>query len=329
MIDVHTLSIKKTCKQINSKIGTNTDAAGAGTVFAGLAESMALLRAYTETDPNLMFVINGLLSDSASLRDWAFRQDSIGQAINEAFELNSDALAACTSVEEIAANSTAITAISSSTEAIAVCKYNNVLLPKLINYVSDDELILAAGLGYLKYAVGDTVRLTYYGEVKIFRVVHKNYKTTNKIVLVSEDNLTNATWATGGANNYSTSDLRTFLNSTVLSGFSDEIQNAIVVTSVACHNNTTAVTCKDKIWALSYAEVGLGTNTYAPAEGSALSYFNSAARRIKYLNGTAAYWWLRTPYTSPTNYAWLVSSSGSGGNSNVTHSYGVVPAFEI
>jgi len=157
-----------------------------------------------------------------------------------------------------------------------------------------DEMALRMGYGYLKYEVGALVTLDYYGTPTQFRVAHKNYKTTNKIVLVAENIINSYVWHTSNTNNYSSCALRTFLNNNVLGGFSQEIQDAIVTTAVACHNKATAVTCNDKIWPLSMTEVGLSDGN-APAEGSALSYFKNGGTnaRIKTQNGTAATWWLR------------------------------------
>lgn len=272
---------------------------------------------------DVLFTINALLSDDEYQNEWAFRQTNIGAAINQAYELNCAELEACTSVEDIAANSTAMVAITSNDTAMEVCGKNSVLGGSI------DEAILAQGLGYQKYNVGDLVTLKYNGVDTKFRVVHKNYLVSNKIVLVSENILESKQWHNSNTNNYSTSDIRTYLNSTVLGRFSTAIQNAIQAVPLACHNNTTAVTCTDKIWLLSFAEVGFGTNTYAPVEGTALSYFTDNNKRIKTLNGSAAYWWLRTPYTGTTTYSWGVSNAGTSANNTCSGSNGLVPALVI
>lgn len=332
MNDLFQMPIKKGVDNVLDLIGTandqNTTVMGKANQILGKVEDLAAASSGSSGDE--MFVINALLSDDEGLNEWAFRQPNIGSIINNAFELGSSALAGCATVEAIAANSTAIAAISGNVNAMKACARNEVLAPNFIQQMPD-EMALRMGYGYLKYNVGALVTIDYYGTPTQFRVVHKNYKTTNKIVLVSENILNSYVWHTSAANNYSSSALRTFLNSNVLGGFSQEIQDAIVTTAVACHNKATAVTCNDKIWALSYAEVGLGTATYAPAEGSVLSYFSSGGTnaRIKTQNGTAAIWWLRTPYSDGTGNAWIVSAGGSATNYNVTGGQGVVPAFEI
>lgn len=274
---------------------------------------------------DMLFVLFGLYSDDEGLWEWCFRQPQIGQAINTGFNLGLDALDDCESVADIVANADVIATIGANAEAVAICSKNATLAAALIDYM-DDESVLAAGLGYQKYAVGDEVTLNWYGNPTTFIVTHKDYITSNKIVLHPKYPMGDTTWshATTNMNSYSGSVLRTYLNSEILAGFDDRIQAAIVATPVACHDKSTAVTCTDKIWALSYAEVGLGTNTYAPVEGKAMSYFSSATRRVK-----GVYWWLRTPYSSNTTYAWRVRTDGTADSNDTTYAYGVVPAFEI
>lgn len=271
---------------------------------------------------DMLFVLFGLYSDDEGIWEWCFRQPQIGQALNAGFNLGSDALDDCESVAEIVANADVIAKIGANADAVAICSKDPTLAAALISYM-DDESVLAAGLGYQKYAVGDEVTLDWYGNPTTFIVTHKGYKTSNKIVLHSKYTLGGVEYSTY-YNYYSGSVLRTHLNTTVLEGFSDRIQAAIVPIAVACHDKTTAVTCYDKIWALSYAEAGLGTNTNAPVEGSKLSYFSAAAKRQK-----GGYWWLRTPSSDGRNLAWYVDAGGTANNCNTAYSSGVVPAFEI
>lgn len=41
----------------------------------------------------------------------------------------------------------------------------------------------------------------------------------------------------------------------------------------------------------------------------------------------ATNWWLRSPYTSDTNYVFCVNSNGDWNNNNANNSYGVRPAL--
>lgn len=83
----------------------------------------------------------------------------------------------------------------------------------------------------------------------------------------------------------------------------------------------------DKVWLQSMTEV-FGNANNSISEGVRLAYWNGStdADRIKYHNGTARYWWLRSPY--PT-YAYCVRSVISSGELRYGEAYcayGVVPA---
>lgn len=70
-----------------------------------------------------------------------------------------------------------------------------------------------------------------------------------------------------------------------------------------------------------------------PNDGAKLDYFNANtgtdSKRIAYLNGSAAYWWLRSPYTDGANNVWGVYSNGNYYVRNASYSYGVRPALVL
>lgn len=269
---------------------------------------------------NEMFVINAILSDDEALNEWGFRQDGIGSVINSAFALNSAALAACDTVAEIAANKSVMAVIGANAAAVRVCIRNKVLVAAM-----EDEYVLAAGMGYAVFDVGDTVTLNYGGTPTEFRVVHKNYRTQNKIVLVSENVLAETSWIKSYKSEaYKSCNLRTYLNSTVLSAFSEEIQAAMAASAFRPSQYDEVL--NDKIWALSHKEAGTGGNTYTHAEDIALDYFNDREKRMKTLNGTAYGWWLRTKGSDTS--ACCIDTSGYASSAS-TGTNGVVPAFEI
>ena len=75
--------------------------------------------------------------------------------------------------------------------------------------------------------------------------------------------------------------------------------------------------------------------SYFPVDGAKLSYFESGTgtsannKRIANLNGSAAYWWLRSPLTSYTNHVWGVNSSGDCNSSYASNSFGIRPALVL
>ena len=86
-------------------------------------------------------------------------------------------------------------------------------------------------------------------------------------------------------------------------------------------NGTWSATVRNlmrKCFSLSAAEVGNGGS-----DGTVFSYLNTQANRIAYQDetATAVYWWLRSPYSSNNNYAYLVYTDGSVYINNVYSGY--------
>lgn len=192
-----------------------------------------------------------------------------------------------------------------------------------------DEEILVSGRGYLAFDVGDIVSLMWFGKPTEFRVVHKGYRTENKIVLVKEEIETFHPFCRDWNNNYLESHIREYLNRIMLQGFSKEVQDAIAETPVECFVGGEIKMANDKLWLMSRMEVGLGGSRYAPEEGSPFDYFTNDNSREKTFDGNGGHWWLRTPYTLDTNAAWSVHADGSTNACGTTYDRGVVPAFEI
>ena len=86
----------------------------------------------------------------------------------------------------------------------------------------------------------------------------------------------------------------------------------------------------DKVWLQSMTEV-FGNANNSISEGVRLAYWNGStdADRIKYHNGTARYWWLRSPSPTIAGGVRLVGSSGVLNYTRAANEGGVVPAFCI
>ena len=185
---------------------------------------------------------------------------------------------------------------------------------------------LTSGEAYKYYEVGDTLTIAMdgWGDV-LFDVVGKNHDVENSITVVPRNVLMdNADWNDAGTNNYSSSSMRQFLNNSVLGKFDQAIQDSIKAVPKECHDRSTAVTCTDKVWLLSYTEVGFSGSSYAPVEGTNYGFWADNASRIKTYNGTTTIWWLRTPNTNYSYYAWYVYTSGAASANYVTNTYGLV-----
>ena len=198
-------------------------------------------------------------------------------------------------------------------------------------------------------AVGSTVKLKVNGTAKEFIVVHQGKPSSvydescNGTWLLMKDIYENRVWQSGNINKYESSDIHTYLNNTFLKLFDSNIQEAIKQVKLPYRQNggsggtdrNGANGLSTKIFLLSGYEVGFTTsdNSYFPVDGAKLSYFEAGTgssalnKRIAYLNGSAAYWWLRSPYTVYANYVWRVSSDGNCYGRNASNSCGIRPAL--
>lgn len=193
-------------------------------------------------------------------------------------------------------------------------------------------------------SVGSVVKLNVNGASKNFIVVHQGKPSS------AYDSSCDGTWLLmedlyesrafdSSDHDYANSDIHGYLNNTFVNLFDSDIKSAIKQVKLpyrAGSGSSTTVTSGSsglsaKVFLLSYTEVGFSGSSYAPVEGAVLSYFNGAdnSKRIGYLNGSAAYWWLRSPSTLLTNYAWYVLTSGTASSHYVTLSYGVRPALVL
>ena len=199
-------------------------------------------------------------------------------------------------------------------------------------------------------AVGSTVKLTVNGKAREFIVVHQGKPSSvydescNGTWLLMKDIYENRVWQSGNINKYESSDIHSYLNNTFLKLFDSNIQGAIKQVKLPYRKNggsggttqqgANGLPCK--IFLLSAPEVHYEHSYIDSGEGAALSYFascvtnNADSKRVAYLNGSAANWWLRSPYTDHTNYVWIVHSGGNdyyyGGAS---YSYGIRPALVL
>lgn len=199
-------------------------------------------------------------------------------------------------------------------------------------------------------SVGSTVKLKLGGTARDFLVVHQGLPSSmydsscNGTWLLLKDIYTTRTWD-GSNNDYKNSDIHSYLNGTFLNLFDNDIKNAIKQVKIPYQNGTgsggsvasgaNGLSCK--IFLPSGYEVGFSTsdNSYFPRDGAKLSYFSSGTgsaannKRIANYNGSATYWWLRSPRTDVTYYVWRVFSDGGYRNWRCDGTCGVRPALVL
>ena len=198
-------------------------------------------------------------------------------------------------------------------------------------------------------AVGSTVKLKVNGTAKEFIVVHQGKPSSlyddscNGTWLLMKDIYENRVWQSGNINKYESSDIHTYLNNTFLNLFESNIRDAIKQVKIPYRKNggsggtdqSGANGLSAKIFLLSGYEVGWTTSDYSyfPVDGAKLSYFESGTgtsannKRIANLNGSAAGWWLRSPYSGDAVSVWYVYSDGNYYGGSASFSLGIRPAL--
>lgn len=195
-------------------------------------------------------------------------------------------------------------------------------------------------------AVGSKVQLKLGGVKKNFIIVHKGKPSSlyddscNGVWLLQEDIQETRQWQSTNVNKLESSEIQAYLNSTYLALFDANIQAQIKQVKIPYRQNggsggtdrsgANGLSCK--IFLLSAREVGF-SDTYIPNDGAKLDYFNSGngtdTKRVAKYNGSATFWWLRSPYTYGTNGVWLVLSDGQCSNIGANVTYGVRPALVL
>ena len=196
-------------------------------------------------------------------------------------------------------------------------------------------------------AVGSIVKIKVNGTVKDFIIVHQGKPSSvyddscNGTWLLMQDIYENRAWHSSNTNDYANSTIHSYLNSTFLNLFESNIKNAIKQVKLPSRkgsSTSTTVTSGSnglsaKIFLLSATETSFSFSSMPSGEGAELAYFKGCAdnssdsKRVAYLNGSATYWWLRSPNCDNFNFALYVDSNGDWGCNNCSNSYGIRPAL--
>ena len=202
-------------------------------------------------------------------------------------------------------------------------------------------------------AIGSTVKLKVNGTLRDFIVVHKGKPgsmydaSCDGVWLLMKDCYEAKRWHSSNVNDYANSEVHSYLNSAFLNLFDADIRAQIkqvklpyragsgygkIVTSGASGLST-------KIFLLSSTEVNL-VHGYEPTnEGACLSYFSGTVqngadtKRVANYNGSAVYWWLRSPYChsgyGATRALGVLSNGNWSGNSCSVTGWYLRPALVL
>jgi hypothetical protein len=91
--------------------------------------------------------------------------------------------------------------------------------------------------------------------------------------------------------------------------------------------NKSTVINTDVDWFALPSEIEIfGSTTYsASGEGTQFTWYETAANRIKKVDGSARSWWERSPYTSNTANFCLVDGGGSAYDNGASATLGLAP----
>lgn len=196
-------------------------------------------------------------------------------------------------------------------------------------------------------AIGSTIKLKVNGSARNFIVVHQGKPSSvyddscNGTWLLMQDIYENRAWHSSNTNDYANSTIHSYLNSTFLNLFDSNIQKAIKQVKLPYRKGSgtsTTVTSGSnglpaKIFLLGATEMSFNFSYMPSGEGAELAYFKGCAdnssdsKRVAYLNGSATYWWLRSPYCSSFDFALCVNSDGDWGVNFCSGSCGIRPAL--
>ena len=116
----------------------------------------------------------------------------------------------------------------------------------------------------------------------------------------------------------------------ILSLMPTEVQNGIrevnKLTS-AGNKSSTINTTADKLFLLSEVEIFGSTSYSAAGEGTQYDYYKAGNSKVKKRNGSAAYWWERSPRASNSAFFCLVGSNGNANDDIASNAYGVAFGF--
>lgn len=131
-------------------------------------------------------------------------------------------------------------------------------------------------------------------------------------------------------NGWRGSTMRTSTMATLLNQLSSDLKSVLKfvnkVTSKG-NNQSALETTSDKLFLLSEIEVFGATQYSYAGEGKQYEYYTAGNSTIKKVNGSANYWWERSPYSGGTYTFCRVNNGGGADYSSASGSYGVSFGF--
>ena len=181
--------------------------------------------------------------------------------------------------------------------------------------------------------IGSIIKIKINGTVTDFILTNlgapnSSYKNANGAWLTQKNIYNDQVFNSSNNQAYAKSSIKTWLENTYLNYIEPELQAYILTPTlpIAAGVSINATTTTSKVFLLSITETGATTKSN---DGSKLSYFSDNNSRIAYYNGSASYWWTRSPYSLNSNGVYHVGSVGGWGSDHASSSSGVRPTFIV
>ena len=228
--------------------------------------------------------------------------------------------------------------VSTTCEIKAIAQYELALSTDLENFTWDAiDSISESGKAASVWSVGDKKTININGTNYQFQIIGFNHdtKTAGGTVGITFQ-MVDCMNATAKMNSSDTNSggwtscaMRTSTLNSIFSSLPADLQNVIkAVNKLTSAGNQSATinTTSDKLFLLSEVEI-FGSTTYSvSSEGSQYTYYKAGNSKVKKVNGSASYWWERSPSRRNGSFCAVRSDSGAD-TSYAGGSYGVAFAF--
>ena len=210
-----------------------------------------------------------------------------------------------------------------------------------LNDTTWDNIAIVSKLGKAQdyWKVGDTKTVAVNGVNYQFQIIGFDHDTlttadgsrTKAGITFQMVDCLNTTYSMNGSNTnsggWNGSTMRTSTMATLLNQLPAALKNVNKLSGTGGGSTSGTQTTHDKLFLLSEVEI-FGTTTYSvPGEGTQYAYYKAGNSKVKKVNGSADYWWERSPHSGDTTAFWYVNSSGSAGNGAASASLGVSFGF--
>lgn len=214
-------------------------------------------------------------------------------------------------------------------------------------FLHRSNIVVSTGISAGDLDVGAEVLLNENGQPVNYLIVNQGIPSAlydascEGTWLLRKDIRENGAWNASGVNTLPGSTIMTTMAGYV-DDFDAKVQEAIKTVKIPyCVGNGSATVnsgangLECKVFPLGVYELGWtqSDSQYFPVDGAKLSYFESGTgstannKRIAKLNGSAAFWLMRSPFTGIITTAWLVRTNGNFANDDCSDSYGIRPAL--